>query len=425
VLVTLAGCKPPSQEGEGRFAAPRLTEAPGTLVRSKRSHGPAPAAPEADLKALAQGNREFECALYHELAASDGNLVFSPLSISVAMAMAYAGARGETEKQLAEALHFALPQDRLHPALNRLDQSLKPASGSRGQGLELHVLNALWAQKGETYVARFLDTLATNYDTGVHEMDFEADAEGARKAINEWASSSTGSRIRDLIGPGVLGVNTRLVLTNAAYFRAEWVRKFAPDKTKDEPFHRLTGKPVSAKMMHQTGEFPYLRGDGYAAVGLPYHSEQQSMVAILPDSGSFAAAQDRLSGEEVAMILEGLATASVHVGLPRFEFDAGAELTAALKALGATDAFSDERADFSGMSKETELFVTAVPHKAFISVNEERTEAAAATAVAMEGKSAEPPEPALFIADRPFVFLIVDRATGAILFMGRVMDPTA
>jgi len=396
---------------------------PGTLVRSALARDTAPVVSEADMAALAAGNRAFACELYQQLASADGNLVFSPLSISTALAMAYAGAEGDTATQLAQALHFTLPAERLHAAFNKLDLSLEPSGQDADKQLALNIVNALWTQQGWTYLDSFLDTLAVDYDAGMHEMDFENDREAARQAINQWVSDATQGRIPELIPNGALDDAVRMVLTNAIYFRAYWASQFSESATVDQPFHRLDGSSVTAKMMHQVHSFGYARADEYRAVSLPYFADKQSMVVVLPDEGAFPAVSDSVDGDWVAALLAGLEATQVDLGFPRFEFSGSADLAEILQALGATDAFSADLADFSGITGQRDLYIQQVRHKAFISVNEKWTEAAGATDVEFGETSVPIAEPVT--VDRPFLFFIVDNGTGAVLFVGRVLDPTA
>jgi len=237
-LATLAGCRPGSPEGgDMRVTAPVEATMPGALIRSAKPYQAPPKAeqprhgppsyvrrltPDADMKAVAAGNNEFACSLYRELASEEGNVAFSPLSVSVAMAMLYAGARGQSAEQLAGALHFSLPRERLHPAFNRLMSALEPVGQRADDQLRLDVLNALWLQKGGKYLDSFLDTLSVHYDTGVYELDFARDPGGALRAINAWVDKATGGRIRDLMDDGDISSETALAIGNAVYFRARW-----------------------------------------------------------------------------------------------------------------------------------------------------------------------------------------------------------
>jgi serpin B len=388
---------------------------------------PAPEVTEAELAKLALGNRAFAFDLYQILREEEGNLFYSPYSISLALAMTYAGARGETEAQMAEALNFTLPQDRLHPAFHTLDQVLasrgEEAEGKDGEGFRLNVVNALWGQEGYDFLPAFLDLLDENYGAGMRLVDFVAASEQARITINDWASDETEGRIQDLIPPGVLNSLTRLVLTNAIYFNAAWAEPFHPKLTRDGPFYLLDGSEVTVPMMRQTTSLGYAEGEGYQAVELPYDGGELSMVILLPDAGGLDAFESSLDAGQVDAMLDALAYQQVALTLPKFEFDSAFSLRAALARLGMPVAFSSD-ADFSGMTGNRELFIAEVIHKAFVSLDEAGTEAAAATAVMMQltGAPESPPEVKV---DHPFLFLIRDLETGTILFVGRVVDPNA
>ncbi|MGC9520666.1 MAG: serpin family protein [Anaerolineae bacterium] len=379
------------------------------------------------LARLVEDNQAFALELYRYLAdRSQDDLFLSPHSISVALAMTYAGARGETESQMADTLHFTLPQDELHAAFNQLDLILsargEDAKGKDGEGFRLHVVNALWGQQGYDFEQAFLDTLARNYGAGLRLVDFVEDAEGARQTINAWVSEQTEGRIEDLIPQGVLDAFTRLVLTNAIYFNAAWAEPFEESRTEDGPFYLLDGSSVEVPMMRQTERFAYTAGDGYQAVELPYDGRELSMVILLPDSGEFADFERDLDREKLASILSALQSQRVNLAMPRFEFSSKFSLTDALSELGMPVAFTEE-ADFSGINERRELMITDVLHQAFVSVDEEGTEAAAATAVVVGLTSAMPEEPVEMTVDRPFIFLIRDIETGALLFVGRTLNP--
>ena len=407
------------------------TQGPGgiALAQSDVQRVAAPAVSTGDQAELAAGNQAFALELYRYLAAqSDGNLFFSPHSISVALAMTYAGARGATEAEMARALHFTLPQDRLHPAFNGLDLALsrrgEGAEGKDGEGFRLRVVNALWGQKDYVFLPAFLDELARNYGAGMRLVDFVADAEAARQAINSWVAEQTEDRIKDLISPGVLDSLTRLVLTNAVYFNAAWAEPFEEGATQDGDFFLLDGTPVQVPLMQHGARYGYARGAGYQAVELPYDGYELSMVILLPDTGAYAAFEQGLEPAQLAAILGALEAQQVDLTMPRFETTAKFSLVEALSALGMPEAFSDA-ADFSGMDGSKDLLIGDVIHQAFVSVDEAGTEAAAATAVIMELKMApmEPIEPVAVRVDRPFIYLIRDLETGALLFVGRVLNP--
>jgi len=386
-----------------------------------------PEVSEADLAQQVSGNSAFAFDLYQVLREGRGNLFYSPYSISLALAMTYAGARGETEEQMADTLHFLLSQDRLHPAFNALDLELasrgEEAEGKDEKGFRLNIVNALWGQKGYDFLAEFLGVLRENYGAGLRRLDFASAPEEARVTINDWASDQTEDRIEDLIPPGVIDPSTALVLTNAIYFNAAWRQPFEPSLTEDGTFYLLDGSEVTVPLMAQTESFPYAEGEGYQAVELPYDSGEMSMVILLPQAGEFEAFEGSLDAEKGDAILKELTRRRVALTMPRFEFESDFSLQEALSAMGMPVAFSGA-ADFSGMTGARDLFIDAVIHKAFVSVDEAGTEAAAATAVVME-RLAVPEEPVTFTVDRPFLFFIRDIETGAILFIGRVVNPGA
>jgi serpin B len=392
---------------------------------SDRPRNLAPAAAPADLATLAEGNSSFAFDLYRTLAAEDGNLFFSPYSISVALAMTYAGAEGETARQMAEALHFTLPENPLHEAFNAysLDLEARAEAEVEGTPFELSIANSLWGQQGFPFLPEYLDLLAENYGAGMRLVDYAADPEAARQAINQWVRDETRDKIQDLIPSGAIDAMTRLVLANAIYFKAAWLHPFDPDVTAPAPFHLLDGSTVDVPMMHQDEPYRYFAGDGLQALEIPYENGDVSMLILLPDEGQFQAAEGALGPEMIRGILDGLAQSSVILSLPRFTYESAFGLNDALSAVGMTDAFDPDRADFSGMDGARDLFIGSVLHKAFVSVDENGTEAAAATAVIMELTSAMPGEPIVFAVDRPFIFLIRDNQTGSVLFVGRVVSP--
>jgi serpin B len=420
-LLGLVGCSAPGVgPGGGR--------PPGQSARSDKERVTSPDVAASDLADLVSGNSAFAFDLYQFLREekADDNLFYSPYSISLALAMTYAGARGETERQMADTLHFALPQERLHPAFNGLDLELarrgEGAAGKDGEGFRLNIVNAIWGQDGYEFLSEFLDTLAENYGAGLRLLDFAKAPEESRVTINDWVSEQTEGRIEDLIPQGVINELTRLVLTNAIYFNAAWAEPFEENLTEDGPFHLLDGGEVTVPMMRQTASFGYARGEGYQAVELPYDGRELAMVILLPDAGAFEPFEGALDAGQVDAILKGLAYREVALTMPKFEIESDFSLAEALIAMGMPDAFSMD-ADFSGMDGTYDLFIRDVVHKAFVSVDEAGTEAAAATAVVMELKAAMPEEPVEVTVDRPFLFLIRDIETGTVLFVGRVVDP--
>ncbi len=383
---------------------------------------------------VAKGNNELAVDLYQRLRAGDGNLFLSPYSITSALAMCYAGARGNTEAEMAKALHFSLPQDELHAAMGGLTNDLNnrvyegysdhdPDKGSKA--FELVIANALWGQKGYPFRKEFFDLVGKAYGAGLTELDFKADTEGARQTINGWVAGKTNQRIKDLIAKGILTPDACLVLTNAIYFKAAWAEPFREEATKDEEFHVAGGESAMVPMMHRTHEFRYLDGDGFQAIELPYLGGQSSMVVLVPkEVDGLAALEAKLMAADLDAWIGKMDGRQISLGMPRFKTECSFQLVPELKALGMKDAFVYPAADFTGMSETKELYIGLVIHKSFVEVNEIGTEAAAATAVLML-KGGMPPEPVPLTIDRPFLFLIRDEKTGAVLFLGRILDPRA
>ena len=401
-------------------------------IRSDKERG-APSAGNADLAGLVDGNSAFSFDLYQALRGQDGNLFYSPHSISLALAMTYAGAEEQTMRQMADTLRFSLPQDQLHPAFNALDQELASrgadVQGRDGEGFRLNIVNAVWGQQGHDFRVTFLDVLAESYGAGVRPTDFVAAPEESRLTINDWVAESTEDRIRDLIPQGIITPLTRMVLTNAIYFNASWLFPFNEAGTRQRPFHLLNDTPVDVPMMRTSEDFGYAAGEGYQAVDLPYVGHELSMIVIVPDGGRFREFEDSLDAALVDQIVANLGFRHVTLDLPRFEFESQFRLSETLKSMGMSDAFDSAASDFSGMDGRSCLagdpeclYIREVVHKAFVSVDEAGTEAAAATAVMMQAESA-PPNPVSVTVDRPYIFLIRDRETGAILFVGRVEEP--
>jgi len=397
---------------------------PPEEVRSDLPRGDPSTVPSGDVNELVAGNTEFSFDLLHALASENGDLFYSPYSITQALAMTYAGARGDTAAQMVDVLHFTLPPERLHPAFNRLDQELRASGQDADEPFELHLANAIWAQAGFELDQAFLDTLAVHYGAGVYLADFAGAPEAARETINTWVSDQTEDRINDLLPSGVINPDVLLVLTNAIYFKAAWMHKFDEDHTRDEDFYPEGGGVVQVPMMQQQRNFSYVLGDGLQALEMPYDGGDLSMVVVLPDPGLFDEISTTLDGSTLGGLIAGLQTQYVHLELPRFTYDSSFQLETTLGVLGMDDAFDPTHADFTGMSSWPGLYIMSVVHKAFVYVHEAGTEAAAATAVVMGADASAPPTPVEFIVDRPFLFLIRDRGTGTILFLGRVEDPS-
>jgi serpin B len=380
----------------------------------------AAAAPEeAEVATVVQGNTEFALDLYARLRKADGNLFLSPYSISTALAMTYAGARGETAAQMADVLYFSLNQEELHPAFTALETSIETVGESTG--CTLNVANALWGQAGYGFLPEFLALTQEHYGAGFHEVDFARATEQARQTINAWVADHTGRKIKELLRQGDVSPATVLALTNAIYFKGDWASRFDSGATADAPFRISEAEETLVPMMRQTRKFGLYEGDGLDVLELPYVGDRLSMVILLPkEVDGLAAVEEALNWENLEKWLGQLREQPVRVSLPRFKLDTRFELSKTLEAMGMVDAFSSAKADFSGMTGRRDLFISLVVHQAEVDVNEEGAEAAAATAVLMR----KGPLPAAFTADHPFCFLIRDKETGSILFLGRVMKPT-
>jgi serpin B len=380
--------------------------------------------PPADQTQLVDGNNAFAVGLYSHLRFQPGNLFFSPESISTAFAMTYAGARGPTATEMRSVFHYTLPPDRLHPAMG----TLLNAMNAPNPNYELRVADALWAQQDLSFLSSFSQLMQTDYGAAFHRVDFRTSPATVRGAINQWVEQQTSNKIQNLIGPGVLTPLTRLVLTNAIYFKGSWQDPFPATATEDEDFHLTATQTAKTPMMHRTGGYLYYDGGTFQELQLPYAGDNLAMVVLLPkQTTGLAALEQQFTAAAAYDWLENLQPAhKVILTLPRFKMTQQFELSNTLSAMGMSQAFS-AAADFSGMTGKTNLSISAAIHKAFIDVNEKGTEAAAATstvmtATAMRMPTPEPP-PVVFRADHPFLFLIRDTQTGAILFMGRVADP--
>jgi serpin B len=397
-------------------------------ARSRLGRSAPDAGAEADLPELVAGNTAFALDLF-QAARADSDLVFSPYSISLALAMAYAGAQGETAAQMADVLHYRLPPERLHAAWNALDQDLagrpdEAAWVDEKDRFSLHIANAVWGQEDWPFEPAYLDLLAADYGAGVRLTDFIGAPETARRQINDWVSDRTRRLIRDIVPPGTITPDTRLVLANAIYFKATWQEKFDPDLTRPAPFHLLDGSQVQVDMMHfghGTG-LSYAAGDGWQAVCLPYKGGLNEMLILLPDEGRFDEFAAGLTGERVDQIAASLQYNSVILVMPKFEFESPLGLSALLAGMGMPDAFDPDAADFSGIDGARDLYIGEALHKAFVAVDEKGTEAAAATVILMMAASAPVSEIRLTI-DRPFLFFIRDVPSGTVLFMGQLLDP--
>jgi serpin B len=384
-------------------------------------------AASADQAEAVKGSNAFAVDLYGQLSAQPGNLFFSPESVSTAFGMAYAGAHGQTATEMAHVFHFTLPPERLHPAFG----ALLAGMNAPHRGYALSVADALWAQQDEKFLPAYLNLVEANYGAGFRAVDFKTAPDSARATINQWVEKQTNDKIQNLLGPGTVTPLTRLILTNAIYFKAAWADQFEKNGTKNEDFHLSAGKTIQAPTMHNWGGYEYFKGPAFQALLLPYEKGEISMLILLPDDvDGLPALEHSLSAGNLEKWVASLSYAhEVIVSLPRFKIAQQFELSSTLEELGLKSAFDASTADFSAMTGDRSLVISAAIHKAYIDLDENGTEAAAATAVVMEmamaaRPSSPPPPPIIFTADHPFLFLIRDNESGGILFMGRVTDPT-
>jgi serpin B len=396
------------------------------------------AAQERATTDLVAGNAAFALDLYGRLRQdTEGNLLISPYSISQALAMTYAGADGQTAEQMAQTMHFTLDQAELPAAFQTLNGVLV-SRGTAGEDPErgesaraLHIANGLWGEQTFPFDPEFSAQLAQYYGAGLQETDFVNAPEAAAEEINDWVAEQTEDRIQNIVPPDAITPLTRLVLANAIYFYGGWEVEFNPRLTENDDFFRLDGTSASVPFMTKERILPYAPGDGYQAVELPYAGSHFAFTVILPDDGQFSAFEDGLDAATLEAALDQLGDRKVRVYLPKFEFEFATGLVEPLQSLGMTDAFDPNLADFSGMlgaGAPEPLVISNVLHKAFIGVDEIGTEAAAVTAIGSDAGGAAPveeEEPIEVRIDRPFLFAIRDTETGTILFLGRVMDPSA
>jgi serine protease inhibitor len=380
-------------------------------------------AQQTDVAAVAQANNAFALDLYGKLKAQKGNLFFSPYSISAAFAMTYTGARGETAAQMAKTMHFDLPQEKLHPAMKSFVAALD-GQAKKG-GYEFVVANALWGQKGYGFLPAFLKTTKDSYGASLSEVDFIRNTEGARKTINTWVEDKTKQKIVELIKRDMVTDKTLLVLTNAVYFKGNWASAFEKNQAQDAPFTLADGRKVTVPMMGKEERLYYSDTALAQVVAVPYRNGAFTMIIVLPKKvDGLREYEAQFNATSMAEGHQKRVMQRVHVLLPRFKVTSEFELNDAMKSLGMTGAFVYPGANFSGMNGRMDLFISKAIHKAYVDVNEEGTEAAAATAIVMMPGAAPPPaEQIVFRADHPFMFFLEESATGAILFMGRVMNP--
>ncbi|MCK5027185.1 MAG: serpin family protein [Candidatus Pacebacteria bacterium] len=376
-----------------------------------------------NIGSVVDANNQFALDLYSKYKSEESNVFFSPYSISTALAMTYEGAKGQTAEEMRCVFYF--PEDDserrsdyagLYNELNKKDKEYK-----------LSTANALWAQENYLFLDEYFGVVEEYYGGKVTNLDFMRKAEESRIMINDWVEDKTNDKIKDLIPSGVINSMTKLVLTNAIYFKGQWAKQFNEDNTSGQDFKVTSDKIVEVSMMQSTddeSEFNYTENDELQVLELPYSGDDLSMLIFLPKDDDIKTFENSITVERLIEWKKDLREQRVDVFIPRFKFETKYFMAETLKEMGMPTAFSGS-ADFSGMTGKRDLFISAVIHQAFVEVNEEGTEAAAATAVVMELTSAAEPAPIpTFRADHPFVFIIQEKGTGSILFIGRVSDPS-
>jgi serpin B len=373
------------------------------------------------IKNIARDNTLFALDLYNQLKMTDGNLFFSPFSIFTALAMTWAGARENTAVQMAETLHFTEKPAQFHRAIGDLISQLNAVQ--KETDVELSIANAIWAQKGYQFLDEFFRIVQQSYQADLKQVDFSSAAESARQAINAWVEQQTNEKIKDLLPPKVLNALTRLVLVNAIYFKGFWDNQFKSRDTREMEFWLLTEVAVKVPMMHQEHQFGYWENDWLQIMEMPYKEESLSLIVLLPkEKTGIIDLEQKLKFENMMAWQSRLRKRKVIVFFPKFKIESQFSLAQTLALMGMPDAFDPELADFSAMVGQKELYISAVIHKAFLEVNEEGSEAAAATGVVV-GVTSIAPSPPIFKADHPFVFFIRDNKSQSILFLGRVLNP--
>jgi serpin B len=377
----------------------------------------------AEVEAVVKGNNAFALDLYRQLRNPSGNLFVSPYSLSTALAMTYAGARGQTATEMSKVLHFTLGQEDLHPAFAALRTQLE-VQKQQGEGVQLKIANRLWGQQGYNFLQPFNQLTQDYYGAALEEVDFSGDTEKARRTINQWVAQQTQEKIKDLIPPAILNSLTRIVLTNAIYFKGSWLKPFNPTATKNKPFTVAPGQQVDVPMMSQSASVGYAEFGELQVLELLYVGEKISMVILLPKKiDGLTQLEQQLTPENIQNWLSSInySQCPTSIQLPKFKVDAKFELKSVLSKMGMVSAFDEGTADFSGMNGSKDLFLREAIHQTLVNVDELGTEAAGATAVIGELRCGG----GNFSADRPFMFLIRDKQSGSILFLGRVMNPMA
>ncbi len=374
-------------------------------------------------EALAASANRFGLDLYAQLRGGPGNLFFSPYSIQTALMMTYTGAAGDTSAEMASALHLTLRDDALDSAAGELISRFQSDKSDRPY--QFRVANALWGGQGVVWTPVFLNRLERNYRAGLVSLDF-AQSEAARKTINDWVARQTADKIQNLIPSGAVNAGTRLVLTNAVYFKGDWQSPFASDVTANGEFHLRSKDPaITVPMMHQTASFQYMENDQFQGLQMPYKGDDLAMLILLPKSvDGIGGLESTLDSKLMDQTVAALHSARVQIAMPKFKMSQEFSLGKILGGLGITKALDPHQADFSGMDGMRDLYLSEVVHKSFVAVDEKGTEAAAATGIVMRATAMPAAPPLVFTADHPFIVMIRDTHTGVILFLGRVDDPS-
>jgi serine protease inhibitor len=427
-----------------RKIAMKMTQIGGTrlavIMMLSFMIGSGPSARSDGLQSLVDGNTAFGLNLYDQLATTPGNLFFSPYSISTCLAMTYAGAAGNTQTQMEQVLGFGANQQQFASLFGELQTGLE--ADQETNAIELDIANALWTQEGFPFLPAFLQTATGQYQANVNQANFVTDAAAVTQTINNWAAQETQNKIQNVLPPGSINADTRLVLANAIYFLGAWTQAFAVSNTSTQPFYLSSTNQVEAPLMHQplgqgTNTFNFMQtwnsgifsspgANDFQAIELPYASNQLSMVILLPAlADGLSQLEQQLSPAFLSNVLAQMSPRAVEIFLPKFTLESSFDLATTLAQMGMPDAFTPRVADFSGIDGMMDLCISHVFHKAWGEVNEAGTEAAAATVVVVVSTGSVGPPPPVFRADHPFIFFIRDTQSGSILFLGRLADPTS
>ena len=384
--------------------------------------------PPETVSNLVLANNQFAFDFYSQIRSkyTNENIVISPFSINLSLAMVSGGASGQTQAEMYQVLHNQDLGDQIHPAWNNLSAEIESRANfpkTQEAGFDLKITNAIWGQAGYSFEKTYLDLLAKYYGAGLRLADFKNEPETARLQINDWVAEQTDQHILDLIPDGAIHPLTRLAVINAVYFKAPWRFPFQSENTNQEIFFQRNGETVEVPMMHQTQDLSYVKTEELSMVVFPYSAGKLEMVFIQPSADKFDVFEQELTPQTLKSLWEQQKWGSVRFSLPRYQFSTDVNLSDALIKMGMPSAFDPDRADFSNITKEEQIYIDAALHKAFIDVNEEGTEAAAATAILLAGKGMPAKEPVEINLNSPFFFILQDRETNAILFYGRVMNP--